>query len=202
MKMLSVIKKSVLALSMLAFAFTVSAEESPAKLVQDTSETVRAILVKENGSNTAAVRTEVQQLIYPRFDFNRMTALAVGKHWKQATPEQKTALSDEFRTLLTRTYFSTMLRYRDAKLSVKPDVLLANEGKEATVKSDVVVGNAQQPVQIDYVLYNTDEGWKVFNVSVEGASLVTVYRNQFGEEISKGGLDGLVLSLQNKNAKP
>jgi phospholipid transport system substrate-binding protein len=202
MKMLSVIKKSVLALSMLAFAFTVSAEESPAKLVQDTSETVRAILVKENGSNTAAVRTEVQQLIYPRFDFNRMTALAVGKHWKQATPEQKTALSDEFRTLLTRTYFSTMLRYRDAKLSVKPDVLLANEGKEATVKSDVVVGNAQQPVQIDYVLYNTDEGWKVFNVSVEGASLVTVYRNQFGEEINKGGLDGLVLSLQNKNAKP
>jgi phospholipid transport system substrate-binding protein len=104
--------------------------------------------------------------------------------------------------LLTRTYFSTMLRYRDAKLSVKPDVLLANEGKEATVKSDVVVGNAQQPVQIDYVLYNTDEGWKVFNVSVEGASLVTVYRNQFGEEINKGGLDGLVLSLQNKNAKP
>ena len=105
--------------------------------------------------------------------------------------------------MLTRTYFSTMLRYRDAKLNVKSDVLLANEGKEATVKSDVVVGNAQQPVQIDYVLYNTDEGgWKVFNVSVEGASLVTVYRNQFGEEISKGGLDGLVQSLHNKNAKP
>ena len=202
MKVLSVIKKSVLALTMLAVVFTVSAAESPAKLVQDTSEAVRAILVKENGSNTAAVRTEVQQLIYPHFDFNRMTALAVGKHWKQATPEQKTALSDEFRTLLTRTYFSTMLRYRDAKLNVKPDVLLANEGKEATVKSDVIVGNAQQPVQIDYVLYNTDEGWKVFNVSVEGASLVTVYRNQFGEEVNKGGLDGLAQSLRNKNAKP
>ncbi len=202
MKVLSVIQKSVFALSMLAFAVTVSAEENPAKLVQDTSETVRAILVKENGTNTDAVRTEVQQVIYPRFDFNRMTALAVGKHWKQATPEQKTALSDEFRTLLTRTYFSTMLRYRDAALNVKPDVLLANEGKEATVKSDVVVGNAQQPVQIDYVLYNTDESWKVFNVSVEGASLVTVYRNQFGEEISKGGLDGLIQSLQTKNAKP
>jgi phospholipid transport system substrate-binding protein len=203
MKTLLAIKKSVLALSMLVFAFTVSAEDSPAKLVQDTSENVRSILLKENGSNTDAVRAEVQQVIYPRFDFNRMTALAVGKHWKQATPEQKTSLSDEFRTLLTRTYFSTMLRYRDAKLNVKSDVLLANEGKEATVKSDVVVGNAQQPVQIDYVLYNTDEGgWKVFNVSVEGASLVTVYRNQFGEEISKGGLDGLVQSLHNKNAKP
>ncbi len=131
-----------------------------------------------------------------------MTALAVGKYWKQATPEQKTALSDEFRTLLTRTYFSTMLRYRDAKLNVKQEPLLANDGKEATVKSDVVVGNAQQPVLIDYVLYHTEEGWKVFNVSVEGASLVTVYRNQFAEEINKGGLDGLIQSLRNKNAAP
>ena len=202
MKMLPVIKKTLFTLSMLAFAFSVSAEEDPAKLVRDTSEAVRATLVKENGSNTDEVRAEVQQLIYPRFDFNRMTALAVGKNWKQATPEQKTALSNEFRTLLTRTYFTTMLRYRDAKLNVKPDALLANEGKEATVKSDVSVGNAQQPVQIDYVLYHTDDGWKVFNVSVEGASLVTVYRNQFGEEVSKGGLDGLIQSLNNKNAKP
>jgi phospholipid transport system substrate-binding protein len=180
----------------------VSAEENPTKIVVDTSEQVRAILVKENGSNTEAVRSEVQQLLYPRFDFTRMTALAVGKHWKQATPEQKTALSDEFRTLLTRTYFSTMLRYRDAKINVKPEPLLANEGKEATVKSDVVVGNAQQPVLIDYVLYHTDGGWKIFNVSVEGASLVTVYRNQFSEEVNKGGLDGLIQSLRTKNAAP
>jgi phospholipid transport system substrate-binding protein len=181
----------------------VSAEESPTKMVVETSETVRTLLAKENGSNTDAVRAEVQQVLYPRFDFTRMTALAVGKYWKQATPEQKTALSDEFRALLTRTYFSTMLRYRDAKLNVKSEPLLANDGKEATVKSDVTVGNAQQPVLIDYVLYHTEEGgWKVFNVSVEGASLVTVYRNQFAEEVNKGGLDGLIQSLRNKNAKP
>ena len=86
MKTLLAIKKSVLALSMLVFAFTVSAEDSPAKLVQDTSENVRSILLKENGSNTDAVRAEVQQVIYPRFDFNRMTALAVGKHWKENFP--------------------------------------------------------------------------------------------------------------------
>ncbi len=194
--------KVFLVAGMLLVAQIVSAEENPTTLVSETSEIVRAILVKENGSNTEAVRTEVQQVLYPRFDFNRMTALAVGKHWKQATSEQKTALSDEFRTLLTRTYFSTMLRYRDAKLNVKQEPLLANDGKEATVKSDVVVGNAQQPVLIDYVLYHTEEGWKVFNVSVEGASLVTVYRNQFAEEINKGGLDGLIQSLRNKNAAP
>lgn len=194
--------KSLLLASLLAFVSLVSAEENPTVLVTQTSEKVRAILVKENGSNTEAVRAEVQQVLYPRFDFTRMTALAVGKHWKQATPEQKTALSDEFRTLLTHTYFSTMLRYRDAKINVEPNAVLANDGKEATVKSDVIIGNAQQPVAIDYVLYHTEEGWKVFNVSVEGASLVTVYRNQFGEEVNKGGLDGLIQSLRNKNAAP
>lgn len=192
--------KSMLLAWLLVFVPPVSAEEDPTKIVLDTSEVVSAILVKENGSNTESVRAEVQQVLYPRFDFARMTALAVGKHWKQATPEQKAALSEEFRTLLTRTYFSTMLRYRDAKINIKPEALLANEGKEATVKSDVMVGNAQQPVLIDYVLYHTQEGWKVFNVSVEGASLVTVYRNQFGEEVNKGGLDGLIQSLRNKNA--
>lgn len=194
--------KMLTMVTLLVFGSLVSAEESPSQLVMETSETVRAILVKEDGSNTEAVRAEVQQVLYPRFDFTRMTALAVGKHWKQATPEQKTALSEEFRTLLTRTYFSTMLRYRDVKLNIKPDPLMANEGKEATVKSDVVVGNAQQPVLIDYVLYHTDTGWKVFNVSVEGASLVTVYRNQFSEEVNKGGLDGLIQSLRAKNAAP
>lgn len=192
--------KSMLLAWLLVFVPPVLAEENPTKIVLDTSEIVSAILVKENGSNTESVRAEVQQVLYPRFDFARMTALAVGKHWKRATPEQKAALSEEFRTLLTRTYFSTMLRYRDAKINIKPEALLANEGKVATVKSDVMVGNAQQPVLIDYVLYHTQEGWKVFNVSVEGASLVTVYRNQFGEEVNKGGLDGLIQSLRNKNA--
>ena len=200
--MKSLMIKSLLLASLLAFVPLVSAEENPTALVSQTSEKVRTILVKENGSNTEAVRSEVQQVLYPRFDFNRMTALAVGKYWKQATPEQKAALSNEFRTLLTRTYFSTMLRYRDAKIDVEPNAVLANDGKEATVKSDVVVGNAQQPVSIDYVLYHTEDGWKVFNVSVEGASLVTVYRNQFAEEVNKGGLDGLIQSLRNKNAAP
>lgn len=187
---------------LLVFSPLLLAEENPAKMVRDTSEQVRTILLKEDGSNTDVVRAEVQQVLYPRFDFTRMTALAVGKHWKQATPEQKAALTGEFRTLLTRTYFTTMLRYRDAAINIKGAPILENEGKEATVKSDVKVATAQQPVLIDYVLYHTGDGWKVFNVAVEGASLVTVYRNQFGDEVSKGGIDGLIQSLKNKNAAP
>jgi phospholipid transport system substrate-binding protein len=177
----------------------VCAEENPSTLVRDTSEQVRTILMKENGSNTDVVRAEVEQLIFPRFDFLRMTALAVGKNWKQADEAQKQALIAEFRTLLTRTYFSVMLRYRDVKVVIKPDVLLENEGKQATVKTQVDVANGTPPVSIDYVLYHTAEGWKVFNVSVEGASLVTVYRNQFGDEVSKGGVEGLLQSLRSKN---
>jgi len=174
-------------------------EDNPSVIVRDTSEQVRAILLKENSKNTDAIREEVKNVLFPRFDFLRMTALAVGKNWRQATPEQKEALKLEFQTLLTQTYFSTMLRYRDAKINIKPDVLMENEGKEATVKSDVLTENLKNPVAIDYVLYKTDEGWKVFNVNVEGASLVTVYRNQFGDEISKNGIDGLILSLHKKN---
>ena len=84
-------------------------------------------------------------------------------------------------------------------MNVNPEALLENDGKQATVKSTVIMDGGQQPVKIDYVLYNTDKGWLVFNVVVEGASLVTVYRNQFADEVNKGGMAGLIQSLRNKN---
>lgn len=188
--------------ALLMLSFHASAQETPVSIVSATSETVRAELLKENGSNTDAVRAEVEKLVHPRFDFSRMTALAVGKYWRTATPAQKVALSDEFRTLLTRTYYTTMLRYRSVKVDINPEPLMENEGKQATVKTTVNMDAGQQPVKIDYVLYNTDKGWLVFNVVVEGASLVTVYRNQFADEVNKGGIDGLIQSLHNKNAQP
>jgi len=181
------------------FGNLVCAAEDPSTLVSTTSEQVRISLRKENGSNTPDIRKEVEDILFPRFDFVRMTALAVGKYWREASPAQKDALSGEFRILLTNTYFNTMLRYRDAKITVKPDVSVDDNGKQATVKSQVFVADARDPVAIDYVLYNTEQGWKVFNVNVEGASLVTVYRNQFGDEISHSGIDGLVQSLHTKN---
>lgn len=121
---------------------------------------------------------------------------------KQATPEQETALSDEFRTLLTRTYFSTMLRYRDAKLNVKQEPLLANDGKEATVKSDVVVGNAQQPVLIDYVLYHTEDGWESIQCQCRRCESCYGLPEPVCRRNKQGGLDGLIQSLRNKNAAP
>ena len=191
-----------LSFALLLLSAQLHAQETPLSIVNATSEAVRVELLKENGSNTDAVRAEVEKIILPRFDFARMTALAVGKYWRTATPEQKTALSDEFRILLTRTYYTTMLRYRNVKVNIASDVLLENDGKQATVKTSVIINAGQQPVKIDYVLYNTEKGWQVFNVVVEGASLVTVYRNQFADEVNKGGIAGLIQSLRSKNAKP
>ncbi len=192
----------VLSVVLLAVSVQVRAEETPVSIVSSTSEAIRTELLKENGSNTNDVRVAVENLVHPRFDFSRMTALAVGKYWRGATPEQKTAMSDQFRILLTRTYYTTMLRYRSAKVNISPDAILENDGKQATVKTSVAMDAGQQPVKIDYVLYNTDQGWKVFNVVVEGASLVTVYRNQFADEINKNGIAGLIQSLHTKNAQP
>jgi phospholipid transport system substrate-binding protein len=175
--------------------------EDPSALVANASEQVRSVLAKEDGNNTAEIRKQAEDILYPRFDFLRMTALAVGRPWRSATPEQKDKLIEQFRTLLTGTYFNTMLRYRDAKIIVDPKIIIENNGKEATVRSSVIVKDVKDPVSIDYVLYKTEEGWKVFNVNVEGASLVTVYRNQFGEEVSKGGIDQLISTLKNKNEK-
>jgi len=191
-----------LSFALLLLSAQLHAQETPLSIVNATSEAVRVELLKENGSNTDAVRAEVEKIILPRFDFARMTALAVGKYWRTATPEQKTALSDEFRILLTRTYYTTMLRYRNVKVNIASDVLLENDGKQATVKTSVIINAGQQPVKIDYVLYNTEKGWQVFNVVVEGASLVTVYRNQFADEVNKGGIAGLIQSLRSKNAQP
>lgn len=196
-------KLLITTLLFLGLTSPVLAAESPLELIQDTSTQVLDLLKKDDGKNTGKIRTQVETFVIPKFDFTRMTALAVGRGWREATPEQKDALAREFQTMLVRTYSGTMTRFKNASVSIKPNVILNNEGREATVKSEISVNNnnGNKPVNVDYVLYKTAQGWKVFNVSVEGASLVTVYRNQFSDEIRKGGLDGLIRTLQDKNAK-
>ncbi len=182
------------------------ATDEPVGLVQDTSQKALDILKKENGKNTRQVREQVENMVVPLIDFTRMTALAVGKDWRAANPAQQEQLATQFKTLLVRTYSSTMVRFKTAQIDVKPNAQFNNGGREAVVKSEVTIpGNADKKnVSIDYTLYKGSQGWKIFNVSVEGASLVTVYRTQFGEEIRKNGIDGLIKQLKDKNegAKP
>ncbi|WP_174875733.1 MlaC/ttg2D family ABC transporter substrate-binding protein [Vogesella oryzae] len=186
---------------LLGLAAPALAADEPVSLVQDTSQKALDILKKENGKNTRQVREQVESMVIPLIDFTRMTALAVGKDWRAANPTQQEQLATQFKTLLVRTYSSTMVRFKTAQIDVKPTAQFNNSGREAVVKSEVTIpGSADKKnVSIDYTLYKGSQGWKIFNVSVEGASLVTVYRTQFGEEIRKNGIDGLIKQLKDKN---
>ncbi|MGE8356576.1 MAG: MlaC/ttg2D family ABC transporter substrate-binding protein [Microvirgula sp.] len=176
--------------------------DNPDAVVRQTAQQVLETIRKDTGRNPARLRGEIEALATPKFDFTRMTALAVGRGWRQATPEQQAQLTDAFQTLLVRTYASTMIRFKNAQVSVADNPIVSSNGREATVRSSVQTGDASnKPVQIDYTLYRTAAGWKVYNVTVEGASLVTVYRSNFNEVVSKQGIDGLIQSIRDKNAQ-
>lgn len=178
------------AVTNLAFAAPI-----PEDLVRASSKDVLDILKKEKNDKKA--REQVEARVLPNFDFGRMTALAVGRHWRVATPEQKTQLTDEFRTLLVRTYSSALTTYKAQAVDVKP-LKVDDAATDVTVLTDVAVAN-QQPVSINYSLRKTEQGWKVYDVIVAGVSLVTNYRGTFNETVQASGLDGLVKLLKEKN---
>lgn len=176
--------------------------ETPDELVRDTSRQVLDVLKRDNGKNTKAIRAEVEALVLPKFDFTRMTALAVGRGWRDANPEQQKQLIDQFRMLLVRTYSSTMTRFKNAQISVQASNPAA-DAREVTVRSDVELpagaAGDKRSAQVDYTLIKTPTGWRVYNVSIEGASLVTIYRNNFNDILRQGGPDALIQSLKDKN---
>jgi phospholipid transport system substrate-binding protein len=141
-----------------------------------------------------------EQKVLPHFDFARMARLAVGRNWAQANDAQKEALVKEFRTLLVRTYSSSLSQYRNQTIEVKPLKLGAND-KDAVVKT-AVIQQGGPPIPIDYAMEKADGGWKVYDVIIDGASLVTTYRGTFNEQVQKGGIDGLVKTLQERNKSP
>ncbi|MBI4809512.1 MAG: ABC transporter substrate-binding protein [Nitrosomonadales bacterium] len=140
----------------------------------------------------------VDAKVLPHFNFERMTKLAVGKGWRTATPEQKQALQSEFRILLVRTYTKAFTSYRDQIIEVRP-LKLDAAMDEVTVKTEIIKPGAQQPILVDYDLEKTPNGWKVFDLTVEGVSLVTSYRGTFADQIQQVGIDGLIKTLVDKN---
>ena len=124
--------------------------------------------------------------------------VAVGQPWTQATPAQKQELSKEFQTLLIRTYSGTMLKFKNAAVDVKGNPIINRGGKEVIVRVEVSQAGSK-PVNMDFTTYQSGGKYRVYNVAIEGASLVTVYRNQFGETIKNKGFDGLIQELKSKN---
>jgi phospholipid transport system substrate-binding protein len=174
---------------------------APDALIRDTAQDVITIIKQDpdiKAGNKKKVLALVDAKVLPNFDFNRMTQLAVGKSWRQATPEQKKALVAEFRNMLVRTYTNAFTQYRDQTIEVKPMKVAADE-TETTVKSRIIKSGGQ-PTAVDYQMKKGDDGWKVFDVVIEGVSLVTSYRNQFDEVAQQSGIDGLIKKLSGMNS--
>ena len=183
-----------------ALPATASADKAPDVLVRDVTtevlEIVRADKAIQAG-DTQRVIALVDAKVLPHFDFRRMTMLAVGRDWRQASAEQQTRLTDAFRTLLVRTYSNALTQYRDQRIEFRPS-RFAPADTRVQVRTEVVQAGAQ-PIGIDYMLEKGEQGWKVFDVIVAGVSLVTNYRSSFGQEITRGGIDGLIRSLEERN---
>lgn len=139
----------------------------------------------------------VDTTVMPHVDFRRMTALAVGRHWRSATPEQQQQLMVEFRALLLRTYSGALSSVGDQTVRMRP-MRAAPGDSDVIVRSQVVPARGE-PVQLDYRMQKANDGWKIYDVNVLGVWLVETYRNQFAQEVSAGGIEGLLKSLADKN---
>jgi phospholipid transport system substrate-binding protein len=177
-----------------------AAQDAPDAMVKRIADEVIAIVKSDKdlqAGNSAKVVALAEQKVLPHFDFTRMTRLAVGRGWSQATPEQREALTREFRTLLVRTYSNSHSQYRNQKIQVKP--LQAAPSDEDVLVRTAVIQEGGPPIPIDYRMEKTPKGWMVYDVVIDGASLVTTYRGSFNEQIQRGGIDGLVKTLQDRN---
>lgn len=176
------------------------AQEAPDALVKRVAGEVLQIIKtdpKVQAGDQQRVREVVETKLLPYFDFERITALATGRNWRQASSEQQKQLIDQFRTLLVRTYSGALAQYRDQTMDYKPLRADAN-ATDVTVRTEVI-RQGQVPVQIDYSMTKSPTGWRVYDVIVGGVSLVTNYRDEFNEQIRNGGIDGLIKTLNAKN---
>jgi phospholipid transport system substrate-binding protein len=174
---------------------------APDVLIKNTVREVTAIIKQDKdiqAGDQKKIISLVDAKVLPHFDFQRMTQLAVGRYWRTATPEQQQALVTEFRDLLVRTYTKVFTVYRDQTIDVKP-LRMAPDDTEVTI-STVISKPGSQPTSVDYEMKKSADGWKVFDISVEGVSMVMSYRGTFASQIQQEGIDGLIRTLSDKNA--
>lgn len=178
-------------------AAAAATQVAPEALVKSTVDDVLAAMKQHR--DRQAMRQVAEQKVVPHFDFRQMTQSAVGRSWSQASPAQQQALEAAFRTLLVNVYSQSLSREGggNAVVDVKPSRARADENG-VTVKT-VVREGSRPPIPIDYLMAKTPAGWKVADVMVENVSLVATYRGSFADEIARGGIDGLLKALEEKN---
>jgi len=193
-------------LSLILFGFVAGnalaavAGVAPDVLAKTTTEEVLEILRnnKDIRTDPKKVTELVEAKILPHFDFTKMTRLAVGKGWRQASPEQQQTLVTEFRNLLVRTYGTSLTQYKNETVEFKP-LKMEPDAADVMVKSQINRAGGGQSIAVDYTMEKSSSGWKIYDVTIEGVSLVTTYRGSFADEVQRSGVDGLIAHLQQKN---
>ncbi len=191
----------LLAVPVLVLSPASAQEIAPDALAKKVTDEVIAVLRADKdiqAGNTKKVLDLVESKILPHFNFARMTRLAVGAPWRQATPAQQQTLIGEFRTLLVNTYTSAFTQYRDQVIEYRP-FKMAPADTEVVVRSLIKQKTGADPIDINYSMEKIDGAWKVYDVVIAGVSLVQNYRSSFASEIQKSGVDGLIATLTAKN---
>lgn len=190
-----------------AFAFAGAAPaastEAPDALVKRISLEVLDAAKNDKqiqGGDQQRILQLVEEKVLPYVDFPRMTALAAGRFWREATPEQQKQLTAEFRDLLKFTYSGALAQVRDQQIQFRP-LRASPADTEVEVQSQVLQARGGEPIQLNYRLEKTPSGWKIYDVNVLGAWLVQTYKGNFATEISKGGIDGLIKVLSERNKR-
>ena len=182
-----------------AWAQAAATQGAPDALVRQIStEVLDAVKADKavQGGDVGRIVALVDAKVMPHVNFQRMTASAVGRHWRAASPEQQKRLQDEFKTLLVRTYSGALSQVKDQTIQLKPMRSAATD-TEVVVRTEVK--GKGDPIQLDYRLEKTDGGWKIYDVNVLGVWLVEQYKSSFAQEISTSGLDGLIAKLAERN---
>ena len=182
-------------------AFAQAQDPAPDALAKKVTDEVLAVLRADKdiqAGNTKKLLDLVEAKILPHFNFTRMTRLAVGAPWRQASGAQQQSLTNEFRTLLVNTYTNAFTQYRDQVIEYRP-LKMTPADTEVVVRSLIKQKTGADPIDINYSMEKTDSGWKVYDVIIAGVSLVQNYRSSFNTEIQKSGVDGLIATLASKN---
>lgn len=189
-------------LALLLLATAAWAQDDPQLLVKQVTDKVLTRLDSERAALKADPRKIyplVEDLVLPHFDFSRMSAWALGRYWRTASADQRTRFTQQFRTLLVRTYAVALLEYSGQTIGYLPSRMSAS-GRTALVRTEIAQPG-QAAVALNYSVYWRDDQWLVYDITVDGVSLVTNYRSSFAAQIAGSGLDSLIAQLEKRNAE-
>ena len=194
------IRKYLLLLVALIISTSVLADLAPDELVRKTADDVINELKKDKDikvGDRAKIYKLAEEKILPNFDFKRICRLVLGKNWRSMTVDQRNVFQIEFRGLLLRTYAIALSKFRDQTIEFKP-LRMKSSDKIVLVKTEITQSGGQ-PINVNYALSNSTGKWLVFDIVIEGVSLVTNYRSQFSSQIKKNGIEDLLKKLSEKN---